>query len=342
METTQLISFENQTPEQAEACALHYEIIGAAQLAANSLLDLGRKLKRMRDTGYYRVLGFESFGDYTEQAAGIRQRQAYNYITVVEKLPAKLIEENAAAGITKLALLARLGPGDREEAAAGLAEITVADLQKLIDEKNGLAQQLSILQDTPSAPAVEIDLEAERRAAAEAARAEALAEAGRQHERQMRDAAAAHKKELAEVREQAVVTADQLAKAHIKKAEDKAAKQAKKERAEAEERLREEVEKARAEGAERAEKEANWEIAQARTEAANATAKAEALQRQLETANSRESTELSVLFDQLQDVLGRMEGALDVLRGKDAATADRMRAALGRALDEVKKRVCAR
>lgn len=34
----------NETPEQAEAIGLHYEIVSAAQAAASSLLDLGRKL----------------------------------------------------------------------------------------------------------------------------------------------------------------------------------------------------------------------------------------------------------------------------------------------------------
>lgn len=57
---------------------------------------------------------------------GIKQRQAYNYIQVVESLPARLIEENAAAGVTKLALLAKLNPEEREDLTGeALANITV-------------------------------------------------------------------------------------------------------------------------------------------------------------------------------------------------------------------------
>lgn len=78
-EMKQLTLVGNETPEQAEAIGLHYEIVSAAQAAASSLLDLGRKLKRMRDSGKYKALGFETFGDYTEQAVHIRQRQAYTY-----------------------------------------------------------------------------------------------------------------------------------------------------------------------------------------------------------------------------------------------------------------------
>ena len=97
-DTKQLTLVGNETPEQAEAIGLHYEIVSAAQAAASSLLDLGRKLKRMRDSGKYKALGFETFGDYTEQAVHIRQRQAYTYISVVEKLPAQLIGRKRGGG----------------------------------------------------------------------------------------------------------------------------------------------------------------------------------------------------------------------------------------------------
>ena len=114
------------TAEQQEAAAMHFEIVQAAKTAVNSLLDLGRKLKRMRDSGRYKDLGFASFAEYTEAAVGIKQRQAYNYIQVVESLPARLIEENAAAGVTKLALLAKLNPEEREDLTGeALANITV-------------------------------------------------------------------------------------------------------------------------------------------------------------------------------------------------------------------------
>ena len=41
-DTKQLTLMGNETPEQAEAIGLHYEIVSAAQAAASSLLDLGR------------------------------------------------------------------------------------------------------------------------------------------------------------------------------------------------------------------------------------------------------------------------------------------------------------
>lgn len=48
------------TAEESAALALHYEIMAAAQTAAASLLDLARKIKRMRDTSGYKALGFDS------------------------------------------------------------------------------------------------------------------------------------------------------------------------------------------------------------------------------------------------------------------------------------------
>lgn len=95
-----------------------------------------------------------SFAEYTEAAVGIKQRQAYNYIQVVESLPARLIEENAAAGVTKLALLAKLNPEEREDLTGeALANITVAELKKLVEERDAMAQQLSIFQTEPEAVA---------------------------------------------------------------------------------------------------------------------------------------------------------------------------------------------
>lgn len=136
------------TAEESAALALHYEIIAAAQTAAASLLDLARKIKRMRDTSGYKALGFDTLEAYTMATMGMKQRQAYNYIAIAEKLPAQLIEQNAAAGVTKLALLAQLSGQEQQQIAAetNLADTTVAELKAQIKElqaKNaGLAAAL--------------------------------------------------------------------------------------------------------------------------------------------------------------------------------------------------------
>lgn len=281
MNENQMTLFEDTTPAQAEAVALHYEIITAARAAADSLLNLGRKLKQMRDTGHYKDLGFDTFAAYTETAVGIRQRQAYNYISVVEKLPAQLIEENAAAGVTKLALLAKLGPADREEVAAdGLANITVAELQKIIDERNNMAEQLAMFEtsapaDTVEADAHEVDMEQ--------LRAEIAAELEAKHAAEL-EAAKADAQRAAEK-----AAADKIAKA-------KADAKAKAERQIANARK----EAADAAAAEQAEKD-RAELAAARQRATEATQRAAETAKQLKLQADDTGIKFGLLFQDMQD-----------------------------------------
>ena len=315
-EMKQLTLIPDGTPEQAQAMSLHCEIMATAQAAADSLLALGRKLKQMRDTGGYRHLGFASFGEYTEQAVGIRQRQAYNYITVVEKVPARLVEENAAAGVTKLALLGKLGPADQREVAGELANITVEELKQIIDERNGMAEQLSLLQAEPAAEAEsrEVDMEA--------LRAEALAQAKAELE-------AAHKDELARLREENAHALKQAERAAKEKAESAAARKLDKDRAAAQKEFEQKVE------AVRKEQEARDRAAldAARREAEEARAVAEETAKRLQLNASEEGIRFALLFEQLQTTAAQMLDIADSLQ--DAGRADeaaRLRTALAGAL----------
>ena len=327
-EMKQLTLIPDGTPEQAQAMSLHCEIMATAQAAADSLLALGRKLKQMRDTGGYRHLGFASFGEYTEQAVGIRQRQAYNYITVVEKVPARLVEENAAAGVTKLALLGKLGPADQREVAGELANITVEELKQIIDERNGMAEQLSLLQAEPAAEAEsrEVDMDALRAEMLEQARAEVK----EQHAQAMRKALQEQGEKLA---------------ADRKAAEAHAAEQAKKE---AERKAREQVAQAKAEAAQAAEKKLAEEreaarrdqeekdkadLEAARQEAAEARAAAEETAKRLQLNASEESIRFALLFEQLQNAAQEMMDLMDALTAEGRTEeADRLRKALTGAL----------
>ena len=313
MNENQMTLFKNTTPAQADALALHYEIMTAARAAADSLLNLGRKLKQMRDTGHYKDLGFDTFAAYTETAVGIRQRQAYNYISVVEKIPAQLIEENAAAGVTKLALLAKLGQADREEVAAdGLANITVAELQKIIDERNNMAEQLAMFEtsapaDTVEADAHEVDMEQ--------LRAEIVAELEAKHAAEL-EAAKADAQRAAEK-----AAADKIAKA-------KADAKAKAERQIANARK----EAADAAAAEQAEKD-RAELAAAQQRAAEATQRAAETAKQLKLQADDTGIKFGLLFQDMQD----KAYSLADLAGKLAeagriAEADKYRQALHNAL----------
>lgn len=324
----QLTLIPDGTPEQAQAMSLHCEIMATAQAAADSLLALGRKLKQMRDTGGYRHLGFASFGEYTEQAVGIRQRQAYNYITVVEKVPARLVEENAAAGVTKLALLGKLGPADQREVAGELANITVEELKQIIDERNGMAEQLSLLQAEPAAEAEsrEVDMDALRAEALEQARAEVK----EQHAQAVWKALQEQGEKLAADRKAAEAHAAERAK---KEAERKAREQVAQAKAEAaqaaEKKLAEEREAARRDQEEKD----KADLEAARQEAAEARAQAEETARKLQLTASEESIRFALLFEQLQNTGAQMLDIADSLQDAGRAEeADRLRTALAGAL----------
>jgi len=129
-----------------EAQQLHVEIITSGQLVADSIVAYSRNLKRMKDTGLYTELGLNSFEDYCEQRAGIKQRQAYNFIRVIEELGENYVSANARLGITKLVELARLDTADREalESMTDLEDITTKELHKKIEELTKKNEQLKL------------------------------------------------------------------------------------------------------------------------------------------------------------------------------------------------------
>ena len=304
------------TAEESAALALHYEIMAAAQTAAASLLDLARKIKRMRDTSGYKALGFDSLEAYTMATMGMKQRQAYNYIAIAEKLPAQLIEQNAAAGVTKLALLAQLNGQEQQQIAAetNLADTTVAELKAQIKElqaKNaGYAEQLSLLQSSAEdakKTARQDAQETVRRELEAALQRQKEAEAAAEQDRKERDAALAATEKL------------QAEAARHKKALEKA-------RAEG---AAEAAEKARAEV--RMENEARLNAEKAAREAAEE--RAAQLAKQLQVSSDESTVKFGLLFGQLQDNAYGIDAICkELAENGDGEKAGKFRAALGRAL----------
>lgn len=331
-EMKQLSLIPGGTKEQEQAVSLHYEIMATAQAAADSLLDLGRKLKKMRDTGGYKHLGFETFGEYTEQAVGIRQRQAYNYIAVVEKVPARLVEENAAAGVTKLALLGKLGPADQEEVAGqDLAHITVAELQKLIEEKNGLSQQLSMLQEEPAAEAEsrEVDLEAIR----EEAREEIRAELEQAHREDL-------DRQAAEIREEEARRAARDADEKVRQVKAEALEKIRKAKESAAKEAEDRVEAARESARQEQEARDKADLEAARKEAQEARTQAQETAKRLQLSASEESIRFALLFEQLQTAAAGMMDIVDCLMEKGKTEeAEKLKTALGKALQALESEV---
>lgn len=138
------------TAETAAAIELHNSIVSAMKEAAFALVSLCENLKRMRDTGQYKALGFEKFEEYTEQACRIKKRQAYNYIATYERLGGTFLQSNAQLGITKLQLLTEVCAVDRADFAEqnDLEGMSVSEIKKLIAENKEYAEQISMFSES--------------------------------------------------------------------------------------------------------------------------------------------------------------------------------------------------
>lgn len=134
------------TAETAAAIEIHSSIVSAMKEAAFALVSLCENLKRMRDTGQYKLLGFEKFEDYTEQACHIKKRQAYNYISTYERLGGTFLQSNAQLGITKLQLLIEVCAVDRADFVEqnDLEGMSVSEIKKLIAENKTYSEQISM------------------------------------------------------------------------------------------------------------------------------------------------------------------------------------------------------
>lgn len=101
----------------AQYQTLHEEVIRNRSDATTSLVKMMSALSRMSISKAYEVAGFESFGDYAEKAANIKERQAYNYVKVYKEFGEEYLKENAQLGVTKLLLLATAQEAQRVEIA---------------------------------------------------------------------------------------------------------------------------------------------------------------------------------------------------------------------------------
>lgn len=139
------------TVEQQQFKDLHEGICYNAQQSAKHWVEMARGIREMRDGKSYKAAGFDSFGDYTEHALGIKERQAYNYISVLENLPEEFIRAHATIGVTKLALLTSVDEDERKEIlekididTAKTVEINAA-VKEAIEARDKATQQLSLV-----------------------------------------------------------------------------------------------------------------------------------------------------------------------------------------------------
>ena len=136
----------NLTLRKTEAQELHNRIIANGAIVQSALINMCRDLKQMRDEGLFKELGYETFEDYSKQACGIKQRQAYSYISAYEKLGEDYIKDNASLGITKLELISQISSYEREEFLENndVEDLSTRELKKQVDEFKSRIEQLTL------------------------------------------------------------------------------------------------------------------------------------------------------------------------------------------------------
>jgi chromosome segregation ATPase len=132
-----------------EAMELHQKILANGLIAANSIVEMCKGLKQMRDRKQYIHLGYDSFDDYSEKACGIKARQAYNYISTLENLGQEFLQSNANFGITKLKLLSDIPESKRDEILENndISDMSTRDMKELVAELTKAQEQISFLQE---------------------------------------------------------------------------------------------------------------------------------------------------------------------------------------------------
>lgn len=131
-EKTTVIVSEDYT----RAVTLTRSIIANAQAAQQSLYEVCKGLKEMRDGKLYKELGYSNFEDYTENEVGILRHQAYKYATIAEMENVDSSQHFDRIGVTKLYLLAKLDEPTREAVTETIdvESVTVRELRDKVKE----------------------------------------------------------------------------------------------------------------------------------------------------------------------------------------------------------------
>ena len=126
---------ENQglPSDQADFLSLHQTIIMCGSMASSALIEMAKNLKEMRDRKLYTAGSFNSFSEYVENAVGIKERQAYSYISIIENLDEEFLQSTAKIGVTKLSILASL-PGDERLALVESIDVSDSTVKELKEE----------------------------------------------------------------------------------------------------------------------------------------------------------------------------------------------------------------
>ncbi len=131
--------------QHKQAVELHQKILISANLAQQNLWDMCTSLKQMRDGKLYKELGYSKFEEYCENEVGMTRRNAYRYISILERVDTQNVTPVSQIGVKKLALLATLSTEQQAEVAhnVNLEDTTYKELKAEIDKLKSEKQELS-------------------------------------------------------------------------------------------------------------------------------------------------------------------------------------------------------
>ncbi|MDE5885919.1 MAG: hypothetical protein K2H29_12695 [Oscillospiraceae bacterium] len=118
------------------AVMLDKSIKSHALIAQQSLYEVCKGLKEMRDGKLYKELGYQNFEDYCENEVGVKRHQARKYIMIAESLSKNFVESTHQIGTEKLVLLAKLDESDRKQIQqeTDIESTTVKELKEKIKD----------------------------------------------------------------------------------------------------------------------------------------------------------------------------------------------------------------
>lgn len=130
--------------EQRDAYRLDAELRSNADKVVAGMIEIGRCLKEINERKLYLYLEAGSFAEYAEQAVGLKERAAYNYITAYETYGENGLQKFGNIGITKLVALAQLNDADRTEMleSGKAGELSSRELKEEIKRLKGENDQL--------------------------------------------------------------------------------------------------------------------------------------------------------------------------------------------------------
>lgn len=134
---------------QDRAAKLTQRILANGSIAANSMIEMGRDLKTVRDERLFTELGFGSFEEYCEKKVGIGKRHGYNFIQVYEKFGEEKLQQLQSLGITKLLEIAKLDDEDAENLmrSTDVAGLSTRELSAEVEKYKNKYEQLTLLLD---------------------------------------------------------------------------------------------------------------------------------------------------------------------------------------------------